>query len=73
MDLSRLTRKVVNKLRRHAFNGESKEIGDLEIAILALCDSWLRKDSEIRRLRKRMEELVHLYEQYIKELQGPKQ
>jgi alkylhydroperoxidase/carboxymuconolactone decarboxylase family protein YurZ len=59
---NRLNRKKVNELRRQAFNGDVRSKVELEVVILRLCDSWLRKESESRRLNKETRELIDTYE-----------
>ncbi|HEX8090026.1 MAG TPA: hypothetical protein VF762_14290 [Blastocatellia bacterium] len=62
-----VTREKVRELRRLLFNGEPVD-DPSGLKLIAVCDSWLRKDSEIKRLRKRMGEIIDIYEKECKRL-----
>jgi hypothetical protein len=66
MMATRLDRRKVNELRRLAFNGEFKDKNSVEVALMSLCDSWLRKESEVRRSRKQHHESINFYEGLVK-------
>ncbi|MGA9771051.1 MAG: hypothetical protein WBV94_18600 [Blastocatellia bacterium] len=66
MNLHRLDRNKVNELRRLAFNGDTDKEADPQTALLTLCDAWLRKESEVRRLTRKQREFIDLYEGVLK-------
>lgn len=62
----RITKESVVKIKQRMADGTIIFNLERRNILIALCDSWLRKEREIRALKKKFFETQRFYEDYIK-------